>query len=119
MEIQFVTIRTADLNGSIAFWEKVLGFTVARRFSPRPGMEIAFLGDGSGGQIEFISGGDEPVFSGKGISIGFHVEDMEKTVRMLADKGVPIVYGPLKMPNGVRLLGARDPNGLDLGFVQE
>jgi predicted enzyme related to lactoylglutathione lyase len=78
-----------------------------------------FLGDGAGTQVEFISGSGEGAFSGQGISMGFHVTDIESTAKMLADKAVPIVYGPLTMPGGVRLLGARDPNGLDIGFVQE
>jgi lactoylglutathione lyase len=119
MKMEYVTVRTKDLPGSIAFYEKILGFKVSRRFSPRPGMEIAFLSDGSGGQVEFIQGDGEPAFSGKGISLGFRVEDIEKTAGTLKREGVEIVLGPLTMPNGVRLLGARDPNGLDLGFMQE
>ncbi len=118
MKIEFVTVNTAKLEASISFWQEVLGFTIARRFSPRPGMEIVFLADGSGGQIEFVSGGD-PAYQGGGISIGFNVPDMDATIGMLASKGVSIAYGPLDMPNGVRLLGALDPNGLALGFVQE
>ena len=119
MKIQFVTVRTRDLAGSVSFYERLLGFTLVRRFTPRPGMEIAFLSDGAGGQIEFIQGSDEKPYSGSGISIGFQVEDIGSTAKMLEAEGVPIVYGPMKMPNGVTLLGARDLNGLELGFLQE
>jgi lactoylglutathione lyase len=118
MKIQFVTVNTADMAASIAFWQDVLGFKTVRRFVARPGMEIAFLSDGAGGQIEFITGG-APAFAGSGISVGFDVDDIEATKQMLVDKGVRITHGPLTMPNGVKLLGALDPNGLALGFVQE
>lgn len=118
MKIGFVTVRTADLARSIAFYEQALGFKVSRRFSPRPGMEIAFLDDGSGGQIELIQGSGEPDFAGQGISIGFRVEDVDATAAALEAAGVEIVRGPTTLPSGVRLLGAKDPDGLELGFVQ-
>jgi lactoylglutathione lyase len=103
----------------VAFWEKVLGFRVERRFSPRPGMEIAFLADGSGGRVEFIEEADKPAYSGSGISVGFRVPDAAQAAAFLAAQGVEIAYGPIAMPSGVKLLGARDPNGLELGFVEE
>ncbi|MBN1241601.1 MAG: VOC family protein [Spirochaetales bacterium] len=118
MKLEFVTVRTKDLEASIRFYESLLGFTVVRRFSPRPGMELAFLSDGSGGQVEFIQS-DEPVYEGRGISLGFRVADAEAWAETLRGKGVTITHGPVAMPNGVKLLGAKDPNGLDLGFVQE
>jgi lactoylglutathione lyase len=119
MKLEYVTIHTADLPTSIAFYEEVLGFRLLRRFSPRPGMELAFLGDGAGGQVELITGGDGPTFVGKGISFGFNVADIDATAAMLRAKGVAILTGPVAMPNGVKLLRACDPNGLELGFVQE
>jgi lactoylglutathione lyase len=125
MKIDFVTVQTADLALSIAFWEKVMGFSVTRRFSPRPGMEIAFLADGEGCQIEFIQGGETgapgtgPAFSASGFSLGFHVGDIEATAADLRAKGAKILSGPVRMPNGLGMLRASDPNGLELGFVQE
>ncbi len=118
MKMGFVTVQTKDLGASIAFYEKVLGFKVSRRFAPRPGMEIAFLDDGSGGQVEFIQGGGDAAFSGGGISLGFRVEDVDATASALKAAGVAINQGPTSMPNGVKLLGAKDTNGLQLGFVQ-
>jgi lactoylglutathione lyase len=119
MKLEYVTMHVADLAASIAFYEEVLGFRLVRRFSPRPGMEIAFLGDGAGGQVEFISGGDGPTFVGKGISLGFTVPDIEATAALLRGKAVTILAGPLSMPNGLRMLRARDLNGMELGFIQE
>ena len=119
MKMEYVTFQTTDLEGTIAFWERVFGFRVVRRFSPRPRVEIAFLSDGSGFQVEFIQGGDSPAFSGSGMSLGFHVADIDQAAADLRAKGVPILSGPSKLPNGVGMLRARDPNGIELGFVQE
>lgn len=118
MEINFVTIHTADLERSIAFYNQVLGMRIGRRFSPRPGMEIAFM-EGSGLQVEFIRDEQTPPFSGSGISLGFYVPDMEKTAAHLKENLVGILSGPITMKNGVKLLHARDCNGVELGFVQQ
>ena len=117
MNVHFVTLRTVDLEKSIDFYSRVLGMTVARRFSPRPGMEIAFM-DGGGIEVEFIHDGN-PVEIPAGVSMGFFVEDMDDTLAHLEREGVEILSGPDTMPNGVRLLRARDCHGLDLGFVQQ
>ena len=54
----------------------------------------------------------------RGISLGFYVADMEQTLALLQENQVEIVSGPHLMKNGVKLLNARDINGVDLGFVQ-
>ena len=118
MKIDFITIHVADIERSIMFYNRVLGMQVSRRFSPRPGMEIAFMG-GSGTQLEFIHDDMMPAFRGSGISLGFNVADMEQTLALLREHQVEIVSGPHVMKNGVKLLGARDINGVDLGFVQQ
>lgn len=119
MNIGFITVQTKDIDASIDFYQRVLGFTVERRFSPAPGMEIVFLKDEKGGLIEFIRNDRQPAYSGEGISIGFYVEDIEKTAAHLRNQKVEIINGPVTMGNGVKLMQIRDNNGLELGFVQE
>jgi lactoylglutathione lyase len=117
MKIGFVTVHVEDLEKTIAFWQEVMGFAVARRFKAGPKVEIAFMDDGGGHQIEFITGTGHKV-GGDGFSIGFDVDDMAATVAHLRAHGVQIVYGPQTMPSGVTLLSAKELNGLELGFVQ-
>ena len=117
MNVNFITLHTTDLERSIDFYSRVLGMTVARRFAPRPGMEITFM-DGGNIEVEFIHT-EGPVEIPAGVSLGFFVDDMDETVTRLGLEGVEIVSGPDTMPNGVRLLRARDCHGLDLGFVQQ
>ena len=117
MRIGFVTIHVEDLERTIAFWREVMGFTIARRFRAGPKVEIAFMDDGGGHKLEFITGTGHKV-GGDGFSVGFDVEDMDATVAHLEKHGVEIVYGPQTMPSGVTLLHAKDLNGLELTFVQ-
>jgi lactoylglutathione lyase len=118
MKIDFVTIHVTDIERSIRFYNHVLGMQISRRFSPRPGQDIAFMG-GSGVQVEFIHDDLAPSYSGSGISLGFYVGDIEKTAAQLRENQVEIFSGPLTMKNGVKLLQARDCNGVELGFVQQ
>jgi lactoylglutathione lyase len=118
MKIGFVTVHVEDLEKSIAFWREVMGLEVERRFPGGPGVEIAFLHDDGGHKLELIAGTGHKV-SGEGFSVGFDVDDMDATVAHLQRHGVEITFGPRTMPSGVRLLQARDIDGLALGFVQE
>ena len=118
MKIGFLTIHVKDVQASIDFYEKVAGLKVTRRFSPRPDIEIAFMDDGAGHSVEFIRTGHDAPYSGRGASLGFDVEDMEKTIEHLKTHRVEIVSGPHATPDGTKLLQARDLNGFELGFVQ-
>ncbi|MBU1413336.1 hypothetical protein KKC22_17635, partial [Myxococcota bacterium] len=54
----------------------------------------------------------------RGLSLGFIVEDIEKTAAHLRAQDVVILHGPETTPGGVKLLNARDLNGVELGFVE-
>ena len=116
MRIGFVTVHVEDLEAAIAFWRDVMGFTIARRFPAGPRMEIAFMGDGGGLELEFIAGSGQKV--GAGVSIGFDVDDVGAAAAHLRAHGVVITFGPQQMPSGVTLLQAVDPRGLGMTFVQ-
>ena len=118
MKIGFVTIHVSNMKKTVEFYEKVMGFSVVRQFQAGPQVEIVFVDDGYGNRLEFISGTNRTV-EAKGISIGFKVENIEKTYEHLKNNGVKIIFGPEDMPSGVKLLNALDINGVELGFVQE
>lgn len=118
MKIDFITIYTIDIKKSIDFYQHVLDFKVCRRFTPGTGVEIVFMDNEQGQQIEFIKDIKELPYSGSGLSLGFYVKDIKATAAHLENHGVEILYGPLNLPSGVKLLHARDNNGLELGFVE-
>jgi lactoylglutathione lyase len=119
MKIDFITVYTIDIEKSIDFYQRVLDFKVGRRFTPGTGMEIVFMDDQHGHQIEFIKDSKELPYSGSGLSLGFYVKDIKKTAAHLENCGAEILFGPLPLPSGVKLLHARDNNGLELGFVEQ
>jgi lactoylglutathione lyase len=119
MKIDFITVYTIDIEKSIDFYQRVLDFKVSRRFTPGPGLEIVFMDDQHGHKIEFIKDIKELPYSGSGLSLGFYVKDIKKTAAHLESHGVDILFGPLTLPSGIKLLHARDNNGLELGFVEQ
>ncbi|HSQ34502.1 MAG TPA: VOC family protein, partial [Candidatus Binatia bacterium] len=74
--------------------------------------------DQHGHQIEFIKDIKELPYSGSGLSLGFYVDDITKTAEHLENHHVEILFGPFTTPSGVKLLHARDCNGLELNFVE-
>lgn len=54
MRFKFATIEVKDLEKSFKFYTDVLDLSLVRRFSPREGVEIIFLEDRNGNQLELI-----------------------------------------------------------------
>lgn len=119
MKYGFVTITVKDMEESSKFYKDVLGLKEARRFSPQPGVDIMFLMDEEGSAIELITHeGSEGACSRASVSIGFEVESLEATMAMLKEKDVAISRGPLGAPGGVRFLFVKDPNGVEIEFIE-
>lgn len=118
MNISFVTIPVSSLDDTIKFYQEIMDFDIVTRFGAGPGMEIVFMSDKKGSQLEFIQRGNEKIEHNGMISIGFYVEDIKATEDYLRKHNVKIVDGPIALPSGVKLMHARDLNGVALGFVQ-
>jgi lactoylglutathione lyase len=118
MNISFVTMPVNSLDETIKFYQEVLDFEVVTRFGAGPQMEIAFMADKNGNQLEFIQKGNEKVVHDGLISIGFYVEDINATESFLRKHNVNILEAPITLPSGVKLMHAQDLNGVSLGFVQ-
>lgn len=118
MNIGFVTIPVNSLEDTIKFYKEIMDFEVVTRFGSPEQLEIAFMADKKGSQLEFIQRKGQQVQHDGLISIGFNIEDMEATVEYLKSHQVNILEGPHTLPSGVKLLHAQDLNGVALGFVQ-
>ena len=119
MKIDFISIYPIDMDKTIDFYQRVLDFKVSRRFTPSAGVEITFMENEHGDRLEFIKDSKELPYSGSGLALGFYVPDIKQTAEHLEKHKVEILYGPLTLPSGVKLLHARDINGLELGFVEQ
>ena len=118
LKIGFLTINTTDIENSIRFYADILGFRLEQRIKPRPGLDMAFLFDEAGQQIQLVQGRPGKPGQGCGPVLGFIVDDIQASSDLLKQHKVRISSELMTMPTGVRTLSARDPNGVELQFVQ-
>lgn len=120
MKMKSVVIRTTDIQKSIAFYEKVLGFTFDSMISAAPGKQIAFLSDANGGgSLELLFNERGKSVSCGSVSLTFSVDQIGETEKFLAGNGVRIISPPRTIKDGKKILTAVDPNGVELDFIEE
>ncbi len=115
MSFCWCTVHVSDINASIKFYEDIVGIHVVRRFEGGNGSEIAFLGDRET-KLELIGGAGG--FSGRGISIGFTVDDLDAKLAFVKENGVAVHSGPFSPNPATRFFFVKDPDGLLVQFVQ-
>ncbi len=120
MKMKSVVIRTTDIQKSIAFYEKALGFSLDSMISAAPGKQIAFLSDKTGGgSIELLYNERGKSISCGSISLTFSVDQIGETEKFLVASGVRILSPPRTIKDGKKILTAVDPNGVELDFIEE
>ncbi len=118
MNFCWCTITTDELEKSIAFYADIIGLEQKSRFSPHTGIDIAFLQDEKGAEIELIQYANKPVVPEKsGISIGFEVDALEDTISLVQSRGIA-VEGPFITPS-VKYIFIKDPNGVSIQLVEK
>ena len=118
MKFCWSTLRVANLEESLKFYQEIVGLKLVERFPAGPGVEIAFLGDG-GTKIELIyNGSGTQVNCGTDISWGFEVESVDEFMTFLKEKGIPILSGPFQPNPQTKFFFINDPNGFKLQFVE-
>lgn len=107
-----------DMKESLDFYQEIIGLEINRRFSPREGMEIVFLGKGET-QVELIYNElGEDANMGSGISLGFETESMDELKVLLKGKGIDIISGPFSPNPHMTYFFVLDPNGLRIQLVE-
>jgi lactoylglutathione lyase len=95
-----------------------VGLNENRRFQARPGVEIAFLGDGDT-EIELICDSkNEGVKIGQDISLGFVTHSLDSMMQFVKEKGMGIHSGPIQPNAHIRFFYVLDPNRLKIQFVE-
>jgi lactoylglutathione lyase len=119
MNFCWCTINVKDVEKSIKFYTEMVGLKLDRRYSPRPGMELVFLDDENGNEIELIKPLGEILQSDKeNISIGFKVDSMDEAIKLAKSKDIDIVEGPFIMPN-IKFFFVRDPDGFRIQIIEK
>lgn len=120
MKVELVSIRVADLEESMNFYTRIIGFNSIHSLSSQEGLQIQFLKGASGAIIQLIE--DEMVPCGdsadSSVAIGLVVDDFDAVLAKIDALGVPIIKGPLIIP-GNRLLFIKDPNGVTIEFLEK
>ncbi|ULQ60839.1 VOC family protein [Brucepastera parasyntrophica] len=115
-----VVIRTSDIQKSIAFYEKILGFTFDSMISPSPGKQIAFLSEpDTNCTIELLHNDNANPVPGNSVSLTFVVEQIGEAEKFLTANKVHIISAPKTIKDGKKIMTAVDPNGIELDFIEE
>lgn len=120
-QVDYVMVTVSDMRRSIEFYRDLLGIELKFE-SPewtefQTGATTLALHGGGIPQEESRSAGKESP-AGR-CSIGFNVNDLDRTCEELKTKGVMFVMPPTeRQDEGIRLAVCLDPDGLPISFVQ-
>ncbi len=113
MKFCWTTLLVKDMEASLKFYQDIIGLEVAARFSPMPGMELAFL-DAGETQIELVYNAESTnAVVGDAVSYGFDVPSLDEALKMVKENNIPIYSGPVVHPT-VKFFFIQDPNGLKI-----
>jgi lactoylglutathione lyase len=112
MKICWVTIAVKDIEKSKKFYMEIIGLPVDRVMKPNESMEIAFLGSEETKVELLYDSKHQSQGIGKGISIGFEVESLEKMMDKLKMNKIEILSGPHQPGPRIRFIYVLDPDGV-------
>jgi len=119
-----IAFQVADLDQAIEFYAGVFGMELMfRQVDAEHGEAFAYFAL-DGGNLELLQRLDAPAPKPPEPQapwcphLALKADDLDAVVYMLKNKGVPIVNGPLEIPNRVRWLYTADPDGNIIEFVQ-
>lgn len=120
-QIDYTMIVVSDMDRSVEFYRDKLGIPL--KFQSPQWTEFAtgtttLALHGGGIPAEGPPQGDPSKIAGA-CSIGFTVQDVDKTYEELKARGIRFVMPPTQRENeGIRLAVAIDPDGLPVSFAQ-
>lgn len=117
MKFCWVTLRVENMEKSLEFYQGVLGLPVNSRHGGGSA-EIVMLGENDMPKVELISTGENLADGrGKGISIGFEVASLDKTLDEMKKRNFSI-KGPFFPNPHVGFFFISDPDGYEVQFVE-
>lgn len=119
MNLCWITLTVNNIEESLTFYCDILNLNVAERFKAGEDTEIVMLGNKDEVKIELICYKGVEILERKGLSIGFTVESLEKTIDYLKENNIEL-ESPIISPNPMtRFFFVKDPNGIQIQFVEE
>jgi catechol 2,3-dioxygenase-like lactoylglutathione lyase family enzyme len=120
-QLDYTMVIVSDMKRSVEFYRDKLGIPL--KFESPEWTEFAtgtttFALHGGGVSREYQDTGDQSQTAGA-CSIGFNVDDVDKTFAELKAKGIIFVMPPTQREGeGIKLAVAIDPDGLAISFTQ-
>lgn len=122
MNFSYVVLYVKDIRESMGFYQDVIGME-RERFFEEDGVKKAFMVQPGKvpmveePMIELVEGMANMPTAQAGELIGFTVDDLEKTVALLNEKGYPLLKGPYSPAPGVTIYEYRGPDGERVGVM--
>lgn len=117
MKYVWTTIIVKDLEKSLEFYRDLIGLKINRRFATGANQEIVFLGNGET-EIELIENKQESFTAGNAISLGFAVESLDETIKLLKEKSINIISDIIQPNSSIKFICVLDPNGVKVQFSE-
>jgi len=120
-QMDYTMVTVSDMKRSVEFYRDKLGIPL--KFESPEWTEFAtgtttLALHGGGVAREYHDTGDQSKIAGA-CSIGFNVDDVDKTYEELKAKGVNFVMPPTQREGeGIKLAVGLDPDGLPVSFAQ-
>jgi lactoylglutathione lyase len=120
-QLDYTMVIVSDMKRSVEFYRDKLGIPL--KFESPEWTEFAtgsttLALHGGGVTREYQDTADQSKVAGT-CSIGFNVEDVDKTYEELKAKGITFVMPPMQREGeGIKLAVAIDPDGLPVSFAQ-
>jgi lactoylglutathione lyase len=119
--LDYTMVVVSDMDRSVAFYRDLLGIPL--KFQSPDWTEFltgtTTLALHGGGQKSTQPPVGDPTKLAGSCSIGFNVDDVDKTYEELKAKGIPFVMPPTQREGeGIKLTVCIDPDGLPIAFAQ-
>ena len=119
MILNSVAIRTCEMEKSVDFYEKILGFHFNYMMSAAPDKKRAFLSEPESGiKLELICNERAQPKPESRISLTVKIDQIGETEKYLKAKNVRIIAPPRTVKDGKKMLTAVDPNGVEIDFIE-
>lgn len=117
-----MAFEVSNMDAAIAFYTQSLGLRLVVR-DVSDDEDCAFL-ELDGGNLELLQRRDGAPFEKQEIRppycphIALSTPDMTETLRMIEERNIPVVKGPIEVPGAVKLVYVRDPDNNVIEYVQ-
>ncbi|MCJ2531406.1 MAG: VOC family protein [Candidatus Thermoplasmatota archaeon] len=126
MRLLHTSIRTSDMDRTVAFYTEVLGMELVRRKAiAERNLKIAFLEAGGGHQIEVLRVDGQSAFQVPSYEervfdhLAFEVSDLDGVLAACRKRGGHVLEEPFHLPGSTSLYAfIQDPDGITIELIQ-